>query len=36
MLGIHIGVAAAWQRASAGDFATNAADVNRRTIEGAS
>jgi hypothetical protein len=31
MLGIHISVAAAWQRASAGDWTTYAADVSRRT-----
>jgi hypothetical protein len=31
MLGIHITVAAAWQRASAGDWTTYAADVSRRT-----
>jgi hypothetical protein len=31
MLGIHIAVAVAWQRASAGDWATYAADVSRRT-----
>jgi hypothetical protein len=30
MLGIHITVAVAWQRASAGDWATYAADVSRR------
>ena len=30
MLGIHIDVAVAWQRASAGDWATYAADVSRR------
>jgi hypothetical protein len=30
MLGIHIAVAAAWQRASSGDWATYAADVSRR------
>lgn len=30
MLGIHISVAVAWQRASAGDWATYAADVSRR------
>jgi hypothetical protein len=30
MLGIHISVAAAWQRASAGDWTTYAADVSRR------
>lgn len=31
MLGIHIAVAVAWQRASAGDWTTYAADVARRT-----
>jgi hypothetical protein len=31
MLGIHIDVAVAWQRASAGDWMTYAADVSRRT-----
>jgi len=31
MLGIHIGVAVAWQRASAGDWAAYAAAVSRRT-----
>jgi hypothetical protein len=30
MLGIHISVAVAWQRASAGDWMTYAADVSRR------
>lgn len=30
MLGIHIDVAVAWQRAAAGDWATYAADVSRR------
>lgn len=30
MLGIHITVAAAWQRASAGDWTSYAADVSRR------
>jgi hypothetical protein len=30
MLGIHIAVAVAWQRASAGDWTTYAADVSRR------
>ena len=30
MLGIHITVAVAWQRASAGDWAAYAADVSRR------
>jgi hypothetical protein len=32
MLGIHIAVAVAWQRASAGDWMTYAADVSRRTV----
>jgi hypothetical protein len=31
MLGIHIGVAAQWQRLSAGDWMVYAADVSRRT-----
>ena len=31
MLGIHIGVAAQWQRLSAGDWMAYAADVSRRT-----
>jgi SAM-dependent methyltransferase len=31
MLGIHIDVAVAWQRASAGDWMTYAADVSRRS-----
>jgi hypothetical protein len=31
MLGVHISVATAWQRASAGDWATYAAEVSRRT-----
>ena len=35
MLGIHIAVAVAWQRASAGDWTTYAADVSRRTNRGA-
>ena len=30
MLGIHISVAVAWQRASSGDWMTYAADVSRR------
>jgi len=30
MLGIHISVAVAWQRASSGDWATYAADYSRR------
>jgi hypothetical protein len=30
MFGIHITVAVAWQRASAGDWAAYAADVARR------
>ena len=33
MLGIHITVAVAWQRASAGDWAAYAAEVSRRTRE---
>ena len=33
MLGIHIDVAVAWQRASAGDWMTYAADVSRRNAE---
>ena len=32
MLGIHIAVAVAWQRASAGDWAAYAADISRRSI----
>jgi hypothetical protein len=32
MLGLHISVAVAWQRASAGDWANYAADVSRRAI----
>jgi hypothetical protein len=31
MLGIHIDVAVAWQRISAGDWMTYAAEVSRRT-----
>ncbi|MGH3514710.1 MAG: hypothetical protein ACRDRB_20915, partial [Pseudonocardiaceae bacterium] len=31
MLGIHIDVATAWQRASAGDWTTYAADLSRRS-----
>ena len=31
MLGVHISVATAWQGASAGDWATYAAEVSRRT-----
>ena len=31
MLGIHIDVAVAWQRASAGDWMAYAADVSRRS-----
>jgi hypothetical protein len=31
MLGIHIAVAVAWQRASAGDWTTYAAEVSRRS-----
>ncbi|MER5627395.1 hypothetical protein ABT061_40875 [Streptosporangium sp. NPDC002544] len=34
MLGIHITVAVAWQRASAGDWTAYAAEVSRRTPEG--
>jgi hypothetical protein len=30
MLGIHITVAVAWQRASSGDWTSYAADVSRR------
>lgn len=30
MLGIHISVAVAWQRASSGDQANYAADISRR------
>jgi hypothetical protein len=30
LLGIHISVAVAWQRASAGDWATYAAQISRR------
>ena len=30
MLGIHITVAVAWQRASAGDWAAYAAEISRR------
>jgi hypothetical protein len=30
MLGIHIDVAVAWQRASAGDWMNYAADISRR------
>lgn len=30
MLGVHISVAVAWQRASSGDWAAYAADLNRR------
>jgi hypothetical protein len=33
MLGIHIDVAVAWQRASAGDWMTYAADVSRRQMK---
>jgi hypothetical protein len=32
MLGIYIGVAVAWQRASAGDWTSYATDVSRRPI----
>jgi hypothetical protein len=31
LLGIHVTVAVAWQRASAGDWAAYAAEVSRRT-----
>ena len=31
MLGIHISVAVAWQRASSGDWTSYAADISRRT-----
>jgi hypothetical protein len=31
MLGIHITVAVAWQRASAGDWTDYAAEISRRT-----
>lgn len=31
LLGVHIAVAVAWQRASSGDWAAYAADVSRRT-----
>jgi hypothetical protein len=34
MLGIHISVAVAWQRASSGDWTTYAAEVSRRTTPG--
>jgi len=34
MLGIHVSVAVAWQRASAGDWMTYAADVSRRPKSG--
>jgi hypothetical protein len=34
MFGIHITVAVAWQRASAGDWMTYAADVSRRQSPG--
>ncbi|MGH9231625.1 MAG: hypothetical protein ACRD07_23375 [Acidimicrobiales bacterium] len=33
MLGIHISVAVAWQRASNGDWTTYAADISRREPE---
>jgi hypothetical protein len=33
MLGIHIQVVVQWQRASAGDWMTYAADVSRRTTQ---
>jgi hypothetical protein len=35
LLGIHVSVAVAWQRASAGDWMTYAADVSRRTQQSA-
>jgi hypothetical protein len=31
MLGLHISVAVAWQRAAAGDWTNYAADIARRT-----
>ena len=34
MLGIHISVATAWQRASAGDWTAYAAEISRRTQPG--
>lgn len=34
MLGIHISVAVAWQRASNGDWTNYAADISRRTNPG--
>jgi hypothetical protein len=34
MLGIHIAVAAAWQRASSGDWASYAAEISRRPHQG--
>jgi hypothetical protein len=34
MFGIHITVAVAWQRASAGDWTACAAEVSRRTPAG--
>jgi hypothetical protein len=34
MLGIHITVAVAWQRASSGDWTSYAADVSRRAGAG--
>jgi hypothetical protein len=33
MLGIHIAVAVSWQRASAGDWTSYAAEVSRRTAQ---
>jgi hypothetical protein len=33
LLGIHIGVAVKWQRASSGDWTNYAADVSRREPE---
>jgi hypothetical protein len=34
MLGIHITVAVAWQRASAGDWTAYAAEISRRSPRG--
>jgi hypothetical protein len=34
MLGIHIAVAVAWQRASAGDWSAYAAEISRRNPGG--
>jgi hypothetical protein len=33
LLGIHVSVAVAWQRASAGDWTTYAADIARRGVQ---